>query len=107
MHIKSNWNSFFSLKVPVIIAFRTIWNLGFLYAMYMGGGGFEGGLTPIGMKITGYTCAAASLFCFSVATIKPFQNLVVSKTRVHNFSVKEFFFLTFVSGFLAVSRFVF
>ncbi len=107
MFSKLNWRSFLSLKVPAIIAFVVLWNAGLLYAMYMGGGGFAGGLTPIGMKITGYVCAAASLFSFSIAAIKPFQNMLIAKTRVHNFSVKEFYFLAFVTGLLAVSRFVF
>ncbi len=107
MYTKLNWKSFLSLKVPVIVAFVVLWNAGFLYAMYMGGGGLAGGLTPIGMKITGYVCAAASLFSFSIAAIKPFRNMLLAKTRVHNFSVKEFYFLAFVAGLLAISRFVF
>jgi len=105
--MKLNWRSLISLKVPVIVTFILLWNAGFLLAMYLGGGGLHGGLTPIGMKITGYVCLIACLFTLLVATIKPVQTLVVAPSRADNFSSKEFYFLAILSGVLAISRFIF
>ena len=105
--MKLNWKSFLSLKIPVIITFVVIWNAGFIYAAQLGEGAFSGGFTPLGMKITGMVCVAASIFSFSVAFIKPFQNMVISEARIQNFSVKEFYFLALVAGVLAISRFTF
>jgi hypothetical protein len=73
-----NWRSFISLKAYVIIIFLVVWNVGLLYAMYMGGGGLEGGLTPIGMKISSYVYLAASIFSFSVAVSKPVQAALIA-----------------------------
>jgi hypothetical protein len=105
--MKLNWKSFFSLKIPVIISFVVIWNAGFIYAAQLGEGIFSGGFTPLGMKITGMVCVAASIFSFCVAFIKPFQSMVVAESRLQNFSVKEFYFLALIAGVLAISRFTF
>ena len=71
--MKIEWRSLASLKVSVIVAFVLIWNAGFLLAMYLGGGGLRGGLSPIGMKVTGVVCLAACLFSLSVAASKTVQ----------------------------------
>ena len=105
--MKMDWKSFVSLKAYVLIAFVVIWNAGFLLAMQLGGGGLRGGLTPIGMKITGAVCIAACIFSLLVACIKPIQARLVAPARAHNFNVKEFYFLAFVSGVLGITRFVF
>ena len=105
--MKLEWRSLVSLKAPVIVAFVLIWNAGFLLAMYLGGGGLKGGLSPIGMKVTGVDCLAACLFSLSVAASKPVQAALIAPSRAANFNSKEFYFLAFVSGALAVSRFAF
>jgi hypothetical protein len=105
--MKLNWRSLVSLKVSVIIAFIIIWNMGFYLAMYLGGGGLSGGLTPIGLEVSGYTCLLASIFSLSVAMLKPIQGLLIAPSRASNFSPKEFYFLALVAGFLAVSRLAF
>ncbi|BFM49019.1 hypothetical protein [Marinomonas sp. THO17] len=105
--MKLELRSLVSLKVSVIVAFVLIWNAGLLFAMYLGGGGLSGGLSPIGMKVTGAVCLAVCLFSLSVAALKPVQAALVAPSRAGNFNSKEFYFLAFVSGALAVSRFVF
>jgi len=105
--MKIEWRSLASLKVSVIVAFVLIWNAGFLLAMYLGGGGLRGGLSPIGMKVTGVVCLAACLFSLSVAASRTVQAVLITPSRVENFNPKEFYFLAFVSGVIAVSRFVF
>jgi len=105
--MKLEWRSLVSLKAPVIIAFVLIWNAGFSLAMHLGGGGLRGGLSPIGMKVTGFVCLAACLFSLSIAVSKPLQAALIAPSRAGNFNSKEFYFLAFVSGALAVSRFVF
>ena len=105
--MKLEWRSFVSLKAPVIVAFVLIWNAGLLLAMHLGGGGLKGGLTPIGMKITGVVCLAACLFSLSVAASKSVQAALIAPSRAANFNSKEFYFLAFVLGALAASRFAF
>lgn len=105
--MKLNWKSLISLKAPVIVAFVFLWNAGFLIAMYLGGGGLSGGLTPIGMEITGYVCLLACLFSLSVATIKRVQSALIAPSRADNFNAKEFYFIAFITGVLAISRFTF
>ncbi|MCV2403797.1 hypothetical protein OFY17_13065 [Marinomonas sp. C2222] len=105
--MKLEWRSLVSLKTPVIVAFVLMWNTGFLFAMHLGGGGLKGGLSPIGMKITGFVCLAACFFSISVAASKSVQEVLIAPSRADNFHSKEFYFLAFVSGALAVSRFVF
>ncbi len=101
--MKFKWRSLISLKAPVIIAFILLWNSGILLAMYLGGGG----LTPIGMEVTGYVCLVACLFSLSVARSTTVQSLVIAPSRAANFNSKEFYFLALLSGFLAISRFTF
>jgi len=105
--MKLNWKSLLSLKAPVIIAFVLLWNAGFFLAMYLGGGGLRGGLTPIGMEITGYICLVACLFSLSVATIRRVQSILIAPSRAENFNTKEFYFIAFITGVLAISRFAF
>jgi hypothetical protein len=105
--MKLEWRSLVSLKAPVIVAFVLIWNAGFLFAMHLGGGGLKGGLSPIGLKISGFVCFAACLFSLSVAASKPVQEVLIAPSRADNFNSKEFYFLAFVLGALAVSRFLF
>ncbi len=105
--MKFKWRSLISLKAPVIIAFILLWNSGILLAMYLGGGGLRGGLTPIGMEVTGYVCLVACLFSLSVARSTTVQSLVIAPSRAANFNSKEFYFLALLSGFLAISRFTF
>ena len=105
--LQMNWRSFLSLKAYALVAFVVIWNLGFLYAMHLGGGGLAGGLTPIGMKVTGYVCLAACIFALSVAMSKSLQSVLVAPSRAHNFNPKEFYFMAFITGILAISRFLF
>jgi hypothetical protein len=73
--------------------------------MYLGGGGPIGALTPIGMKVTGIVCAAASAFCLVAAMSKGAQEILVAPSRAMNFSPKEFYFVALVAGLLAASRF--
>lgn len=103
--MKLNWKSLISLKTTVIVTFILTWNAGFFLAMYLGGGGLGGGVTPIGMQITGYVCLAAFLFSISVAVLKPVQTALIEPTRAVDFSSREFYFFAFVTGVLAVSRF--
>jgi hypothetical protein len=105
--MKLEWKSLVSLKTSVIVAFVLLWNAGFFMAMHLGGGGLRGGLTPIGMEITGYACLAVTVFGLSVATLKPVQLSLIEPSRSGNFNPKEFYFLAFVSGVLAISRFTF
>ena len=105
--MKLEWRSFISLKAPVLIAFVALWNAGILYAMFLGGGGPRGGLTPVGMKVTGFVCVAASIFALSVAMSKSVQASFIAPARAQNFHSREFYFLAFVTGVLAISRFVF
>ena len=105
--MKLEWRSLVSLKAPVIILFVVFWNAGFMLAMYLGGGGLLGGLTPIGMKVTGFVCLSACIFSLAVATIKPLQLALIAPSRAKCFNPKEFYFLAFVSGFFAISRLVF
>ena len=105
--MKLEWRSYISLKASVLIVFVALWNAGILYAMFLGGGGPRGGLTPVGMKVTGFVCVAASIFALSVAMSKSLQSSLVAPTREKNFNSREFYFLAFVTGVLAISRFVF
>ena len=105
--MRLDWKSLLSLKTSVIIAFVVIWNAGFLLAMYLGGGGLNGALTDTGMRVSGYVCLAACLFSLSVALSKPLQSILIEPNRAENFNTKEFYFLAFISGALAISRFTF
>ena len=102
-----NWRSILSLKAWVLVTFLVLWNLGFFVSMQAGGGGLTGGLAPAGMKISGYVCLAACAFSLSVATSKSIQSFLIAPSRAANFSTREFYFIAFITGFLAISRFVF
>mgnify|MGYP003388897298 CR=1 FL=1 len=59
--MKLDWKSLISLKIPVLIGFVVLWSAGFLLAIYLGGGGLRGGLTPIGMKVSRFTFPIAEV----------------------------------------------
>jgi hypothetical protein len=104
--MKLDLRSLGSLKAPVIIAAIFIWNAGLLFAMHLSGGELTSKLSPTGMKLAGGVCLAACLFSLSIANSKLVQTALIAPSRANNFNSKEFYFVAFLSGVIAVSCFV-
>ena len=103
---KALQHSILSVKKTVLISFVVFWNIGFLIAFYFGGGGIEGMFSPLSMKVQGIVCVIASLFCLSIAVLKPVQKLVVLEDRIESFNPIGFYFVAFIAAILAISRLV-
>ena len=95
-----------SLQQSVLIGFVVFWNVGFLIALYLGGGGIQGMFSPLSIKVQGIVCVIASLFCLSIAVLKPVQKLVVLEDKIESFTPVGFYFVAFITAMLAISRLV-
>lgn len=89
------------MKIPVIIAFILVWNIGCLVAIYLNGG--AGSLTdPMTELAMGIACLAASIFTAAVGSSEALQNRVIAPTRRHNYRSGVFLFVAFLCGALSV-----
>lgn len=107
MFLGLNFKSFVSVKMPYFIGFIVLWNAGFFGAMLLGGGGLAGGLSEIGMMITGIVCFLASIFCFAVASLPQMQIKVIDPERNQDFTPKEFYILALLLWLIGITRFTF
>ena len=107
MFLGINFKSFVSLKTGYLVGFILFWNAGFFLAMQMGGGGLEGGLSDVGMLITGVICFASSIFAFAVASLPQLQIKLIDPERKADFTKREFYILALILWLIGITRFTF
>ncbi len=101
------WRSYLSLKTSVLVAFLIIWNLGFVVAMYGFGDGFGAPITPNAGIVISVICICACIFGLIVSFSEKFRNNLLEPKRAHDYRVKDFYLLSFITFVLAVGMLLF
>ncbi len=96
-----------ALKIHVMIAVIVIWNIGFIAAMQIDPIPGDRTMPKEGVAIISATCLLAALFTLAIAVSKEVQSVVLAPKRMHMFSSRPYYFISFVTGALALSFYTF
>ena len=96
-----------ALKIYVMIAVVVAWNVGFIVAMNMEPVPGDRMMPRESAVIISVTCLLASVFAISVAMSKNVQAAVLAPKRIRMFSPRPYYFISFVTGVLALSSYTF
>ena len=96
------WRSYASLRTGVLLIFLVVWNLSFLFAIFVFSNGLDSSFSQRGGRIISGTCALTCIFCLVIIFSKTVRNHLIEPKRLHNYRARDFGLLAFITFTMSV-----
>ena len=96
------WRSYLSLRTEVLLIFFVVWNLSFLFAIFVYGNGLDSPFSLRGGMIISGICALTCVFCLTIIFSKSVRNHLLEPKRLHNYRAKDFYLLAFITFIISL-----